>query len=379
MADSKHPRASRRQFLATSAAALSCAAVVPAQAWTAEEATTKKDVLWLAEIQQRPATLPEGTKDFPSLLVDAQGKPIRTGEAWQKHRGEILAWWQNLVGAMPAKRDPGKPPPVKVLEEDRVGNVTRQRVSYEVEPGLITEAYICRPTELLGTAPGVVCFHSTADHTIRQPAGLGTDVQKAFGLKAAQQGRITFSPRNFLWPGDAKIAAKEEARKYLDRVPKSTGMAKMLYDALVAVDILAKLPGVDSTRLGAVGHSLGAKEVLYLAAFDERIKVTVSSEGGIGLKFSNWNAPWYLGPAIDEPTFTRDQHELLACVAPRPFLLVGGNSADGDKGWPYIAAALPVYELAGKPARVGQFNHRQGHAVPPIAEERIEEWFRTYL
>jgi len=153
----------------------------------------------------------------------------------------------------------------------------------------------------------------------------------------------------------------------------------MLFDALVAVDILISLPEVDAARIGSVGHSLGAKETLYLAAFDERVKATVSSEGGVGTKFSNWDAPWYLGPTIKEPTFTHEQHELLALAAPRPFLLVGGNSADGDRGWPFIAAALPVYELYGKPARLGQFNHKQGHAIPPEAEARIEEWLMTYL
>jgi hypothetical protein len=156
-----------------------------------------------------------------------------------------------------------------------------------------------------------------------------------------------------------------------------------LYDGLVAVDILAKLPMVDPNRLGAVGHSLGAKEVLYLAAFDERIKTTASSEGGIGIRFSNWNAPWYLGPAVDEPGFAHEHHELLALCAPRPFLLVGGEvaqkGADGDRGWPFIAAALPVYKLYTDQPVIGQFNHRQGHAMPKIAEERIEEWFATYL
>ena len=68
-------------------------------------------------------------------------------------------------------------------------------------------------------------------------------------------------------------------------------MAKMLLDAVVAVDLLAAMEGVNADRIGTVGHSLGAKEVLYLAAFDERIKVTVSSEGGIGTRFSNWDAP----------------------------------------------------------------------------------------
>jgi hypothetical protein len=203
--------------------------------------------------------------------------------------------------------------------------------------------------------------------------------EKHFGLRYAQKGCVCFCPRNFLWPTTVRLTASGEAKKFLDRAPKSKGMAKMLYDSLVAVDILAALPEVDSSRLGCVGHSLGAKETLYLAAFDERIKATVSSEGGIGTKFSNWDAPWYLGPTIKEPAFTHEHHELLALVAPRPFLLVGGNSADGDRGWPFIAATLPVYELYRKPARLGQFNHGKGHAVPPEAEARIEEWLLTYL
>jgi hypothetical protein len=60
-------------------------------------------------------------------------------------------------------------------------------------------------------------------------------------------------------------------------------------------------------------------------------------------------------------------------------LLVGGESADGDKGWPYIEAALPVYRLYEGTPRLGQYNHRQGHAVPPASEERIYEWLETYL
>ncbi len=365
----------RREFLCAAAAGAALLNLRSVHA-AGEKA---KDVSWLQKIQQRPEKLSADAKEFASLLVDEKGERITTVEAWQTRRKQLLAWWTEFLGAMPAKRDATKPPKLKVLEEDRVGNVTRQRVEYEVEPGLVTEAYLCRPTEIKGPVPGVVCFHSTVDHSIRQPAGLGADVQKAFGLKFAQQGRIVFSPRNFLWPSNDKISAKPETDKYLARVPNSLGMAKMLYDSLIAVDILAQLPGVDPARLGSVGHSLGAKEVLYLAAFDERIKVTVSSEGGIGMRFSNWNAPWYLGPAIDEPGFTRDHHELLALCAPRPFLLMGGESADGDRGWPFIAAALPVYQLHGPRTAMGQFNHRLGHAVPPIAEQRIEEWFATYL
>jgi dienelactone hydrolase len=329
-----------------------------------------RDVSWLVEIQQQPAKLPV---DAPKL----NDLKVTTLAAWKTRREELRRWWLEFLGPLPAERK--EAPKLEVVEEDRPEGAIRQLVRYEVEPGLVTEAYLLKPAKLEGKAPGIAVFHSTVDYSIRQPAGLEGPTEKHFGLRYARKGCVCFCPRNYLWPKTQGIAAAAEAKKYMDRVAGSQGMAKILYDALVAVDILAAQPEVDAMRIGSVGHSLGAKETLYLAAFDERVKATVSSEGGVGTKFSNWEAAWYLGPEIQAPTFTHEHHELLALAAPRPFLLVGGNSADGDRGWPFIAAALPVYELYGMPARLGQFNHGKGHAVPPEAEARIEEWLLTYL
>ena len=160
-------------------------------------------------------------------------------------------------------------------------------------------------------------------------------------------------------------------------------MHKMLWDAMRGVDVLEMLAEVDSKRIGAVGHSLGAKETLYLAAFDERIAAAVASEGGIGLSFTNWDAPWYLGPAIKAGDFKLDHHQLLALVAPRPFLILAGESgngaADGDRTWPYVEAALDVYRLYGSSARLGLYNHRQGHTISDATFERLAEWLATYL
>jgi dienelactone hydrolase len=363
---------SRRELLQAAAAATVASQI-------ARAARPSRDVPWLAEIQNAPAKLPADAPKLGALLVDAQGQRITTVDAWESRREELRRWWLDFLGPLPAERKAA--PKLTILEEDRPEGVIRQLVRYEVEPGIPTEAYLLKPAELRGKAAGIAVFHSTVNYTIRQPAGLEGPPDKHFGLRYAKKGCVCFCPRNFLWPqiSTDRLDASGEAKKFLDRAPRSKGMAKMLYDSLVAVDILSSLSDVDPARIGSVGHSLGAKETLYLAAFDERVKATVSSEGGIGTKFSNWEATWYLGPTINELTFTHEQHELLALAAPRPFLLAGGNSADGDRGWPFIAAALPVYELYGQPARLGQFNHGQGHAVPPEAEGRIEEWLLTYL
>jgi dienelactone hydrolase family protein len=364
-------RLSRRELLAGSVGAC---AILASRAVGFDQA---RDVPWLAEIQKPPEKLPEDAPKLSSLLIDAAGQQITSLDAWKGRREELRRWWLEFLGPAPAKR--GAPPKLEVLAEDKPDGVIRQLVRYEVEPGLSTEAYLVKPAKVTRKVPGIVALHSTVDHSIRQPAGVEGAAEKAFGLQFARRGCVVFCPRNYLWPETGRIAAQAEADRFLRRAPRTKGMLKMLYDAQVATDILAGLNDVDPDRIGAVGHSLGAKETLYLAAFDERIKATVSSEGGIGTKFSNWNAAWYLGSAIDEPGFSHEHHELLALVAPRPFLLIGGQSADGDRGWPFIAAALGVYELYGKPARVGQFNHGQGHAVPPEAVKRIEEWLMTYL
>lgn len=371
------PKATRRQIL--KAAALGSAALASKPFLDAAEVRTPaKDVAWLSEIQQPPAKLPPDTPKLSDVLLDSSGQRITTTSAWQSRRQELRQWWLNFLGPMPLRI---APPTLTVVEEDRVEGVIRQLLRYEVEPGITTDAYLLKPANLREKAPALAVFHSTVNYTIRQPAGLEGPPEKHFGLRFAKKGCVCLCPRNFLWPkiSNQRIETSSEVNSLAKRAPQSKGMAKMLYDALIAVDILASHPDIDAARIGALGHSLGAKEALYIAAFDDRIKATVSSEGGIGTKFSNWDAPWYLGPSIKEPTFTHEHHELLALVAPRPFLLIGGNSADGDRGWPFIASALNVYRLYGQPARVGQFNHAKGHAVPPEAEQRIDEWFAAYL
>ena len=69
----------------------------------------------------------------------------------------------------------------------------------------------------------------------------------------------------------------------------------------------------------------------------------------------------------------------MALVAPRAFLLIGGNAADGARSWPFIEAVLPVYRFYGEPCRVGLYNHGRGHSIPPLAEQRVYEWLTTYL
>ena len=378
---------SRRRWLSwSSGAAVGAALAARRSPFTGDSRARaddeRRDVAWLADVQQSPTPpVAENPRVKPLLRNDA-GQPIAASDAWRARRRQLLERWSKILGLEHVPR-PARPKIVE-LSVERVGNIERRLIRYETHAGWTADAYILRPAAGSpldrGPLPAAIALHSTVDHTIRQPGGLEGPPEKFFGLKLAQRGFACICPRNYLWPEIAgRIAAQAEAERFLKQFPGATGMAKMLHDAQVALDILLAEPRVDAKNVTAVGHSLGAKEVLHLAAFDDRVTCTVSSEGGVGVKFSNWDAPWYLGAQVREASFTADHHELLGVIAPRPFLLVGGDSADGDASWPFIEAALPVYRLLEKrPPRLGLLNHKQGHAIPPAVEPRLYEWMEAY-
>jgi pimeloyl-ACP methyl ester carboxylesterase len=153
-----------------------------------------------------------------------------------------------------------------------------------------------------------------------------------------------------------------------------TGMARMVFDAVRATDVLLERPEVDPDRVGTIGHSLGGKEALYHAAFDERIRAAISCEGGVGLRLSNWDDDHYLGKQINAPSFARDNHEVMSLVAPRALLVIGGESADGAQSWPFVEACLPVWRLYGAEDRLGLLRHADGHNFPPPGPNRELVW-----
>jgi dienelactone hydrolase len=369
----------RREFLAQVASAALGACVGPrlSARLAAQGGSPGRDVAWLRDVLEPPAGTIAAPRPLGPLLIDRSQRTITTLDGWRTRRTELETTWRDLLGTLEIERR--RPPVPEVLAEDVVGDVARQRVRYLAEPDVHTEAYVLVSRTSRGRRPGAIVFHSTVPESIRQPAGLADAPEKHFGLALAQRGFVAFCPRNFLWPETTRMAAEDETQRFRKRHPRAKGMAKMLFDGQMALDILAARPDVDPARIGCIGHSLGAKEALYLAAFDQRIRAVVSSEGGIGMKMSNWDAEWYLGSVINQPGFAREHHELLALIAPRPFLLAGGDSADGTASWPWLAAALPVYRLYGTPARLGLLNHKRGHAVPPDVEPRLLEWLETYV
>lgn len=314
-------------------------------------------------------------KALAPLLVDPSRQAITSSAAWMKRRSALRAEWQAFLGEFPKVKAPLK---AEVLAAETSPGFTRQLVKYQVEEGVFTDAYVLTPRNVTGKLPGVVVFHQTVKTQAQQAVGVdASNPELMHGVQLVKRGYVVICPRCFIFADGAGYA--DWVKRVQQQHPTWTGMARMTWDGIRAADYLESLPQVDREHIGCLGHSLGAKEVLYAAAFDERFKVAVFSEGGIGLAFSNWDAPWYLGQRIKQPGFAREHHELIALIAPRPFLLLAGNSADNDQSAAFTEAARPVYELLGAKENVRLLNHRQGHRYPPQAQSVAEELLDRHL
>jgi len=132
---------------------------------------------------------------------------------------------------------------------------------------------------------------------------------------------------------------------------------KGVYNHMRAVDLLQSMDEVDPERIGAIGHSLGGHNSLFLAAFDERIKVVVTSCGFnafaqyMGGDLSGWSQDKYM-PRVadvygkDPEKMPFDFSEILGAIAPRPLFI---NAPINDSNFEVsgvrrcVDAALPVY------------------------------------
>ncbi len=236
--------------------------------------------------------------------------------------------------------------------------------------------YACRPGAV------VPFYHPDAmmGYDLNRKAPIAELPHMQFGRCLAEQGYVVVCCEAFPFntvpepqPNQGFAWWQAAADKLLADHPRWTGIGKLTADVGRAVDLLLAQPRMDANRIAAVGHSLGGKMAFTAGALDDRVKAVIGSDFGMGWDFSNWDAPWYYGSQVRNPCFRWGNHHLLSAMAPRPFLLVGGEF-DKPESRQYLAAARPVYALYGQPESLGFLYHAAGHRPPPAAMRAACQW-----
>lgn len=306
-----------------------------------------------------------------------------TLETWRPIQTDLKNQWQKVLGTSSfADYDP-TPKHLYQFEQPTYRATVLQQPTSPItqQTLLLMEPKRSQPSPL----PGMVIPFYHPDRMV----GINIETQEPlsdespliqFGRHLVEQGYIVVCTQAF--PYNTVSEPKENvgfawwqngAEKLLQDNPNWTGMAKLTYDTSRALDLLLEQPLVDPERVGVMGHSLGGKMSFYAGCLDQRFKAIVASDFGMGWSFTNWDAPWYLGPQITHPNFTLAHHHLLALAAPKPFFLFGGE-ADRPATWQYLEEARKIYTLYGKPHNIGFFDHASGHRPTEASLHKAYAW-----
>jgi formylglycine-generating enzyme required for sulfatase activity len=298
---------------------------------------------------------------------------------WEARARELRSRWEAILQT---PKFPEGPPSARMVRNVEQRNFNGELFEVEFEPGLTERVYVLRPRNP-GGAPLPVLIVPFYDIDIPAAEDLGGRRSvpggnvNAFAYTAAQHGYLAVAVR---WFGESYGESYSEAIANLAiRHPGATGLGKWVADSRRLVDFIGSLPDADTRRIGIMGHSLGGKMALYAAAMDPRIRVVVSSELGVGFRMSNYDDYWYLGDTLAKLPPGTDQHELIGILAPRPFLLIGGDEFDKAESWHYINAAREVYRIYDAPQNIGYLNHHSGHTPTPDAVVAAFAWLDHFL
>jgi dienelactone hydrolase len=278
----------------------------------------------------------------------------------------------------------------ETVERVDVGEVVREKVRYQVEPGEWAPAYLFLPAGLKERSAAVLCLHQHAgqfDLGKSEPAGLAGNPQQFYALELARRGYVTLAADALCFEErrDPVLegAAFERFSAARLGVEGSCLQTKMLSDAMRGVDYLLSRPEVNAARIGCIGHSLGGQQTMFTTAMDERIRAAVSSCGfasyaSLFRDRINHNYAAYV------PGLLRfgEVGDVLALAAPRPFLVLAGNA---DRIFPFdgivasVERARERYRALDAEERLGFVPVDAGHAFSDDMRQRAYAWFDQWL
>ena len=284
----------------------------------------------------------------------------------------------------------------------------RHQIRYEGVLGGTGSAFVLVPGTMSDSvAPGskafagIVALHGHGNMLGKElVTGTGADINGAtpeelseligryhsdFGARFARRGYVVITP-DALGFGERVADRGAQHHQAMGRVVEYLGYTHTglrLLDDIRALSILSAWPGVDASRIGAVGLSEGGKRTMFLSAFDERVRTAVVSGyfTTIRQEVEVWNrlGGWDLCNTLPGLLRVADLPEIVAMIAPRPLLIQNGR---GDPLYTLEAVAAGfetvsrAYTAAGAPGSVSLDLFDGGHRY---VSDGPEAWFAQWL
>lgn len=308
----------------------------------------------------------------PDMLVFLVGLLLLP--AWGADRDRTLRAMQEVMG--PFGPPSGGAPVVKVLNERETEHYVQRKIEFASPDGEMVPAWLFVPRGRTGPFPAMMCLHQTTRIGKDEPAGMGPRVNLHYAVGLAERGFVALAPD---YPGFGEYKIDSYAMGY------QSATMKGIRNHMRAVDVLVAMKEVDPRRIGAIGHSLGGHNALFLAVFDRRIAAVVTSCGFTsfakyyGGDLTGWSHKGYM-PRIatvygkSPARMPFDFGDVLAAIAPRPIFV---NAPLGDANFDYTGADDCVRQSGHAAIEVAHPDCE--HDFPPEVRARAYEFLEERL
>jgi dienelactone hydrolase len=289
--------------------------------------------IWAPPAAMKRSTLTE------TAYTDRQGNvfPLKGTDDWAKFRARMRWNMSHLCGVIAPPPDAAALAP-KFDDAKDMGSYTLRHMTYTVDgPEDRVPALLLTPKHIDGKTAGIVALHQTTPEGKEEPADVRGNAELAYAKELAERGYVVIAPDY--------VTFGEYNPDYLG-MGYVSGTAKGVRNHMAAVTLLQSLPEVDPARIGAIGHSLGGHNTLFLTLFDERVKAAATSCGFDSVEtyyegdLTGWvqdrympRVAWVYGK--DAKRMPIDYTEILAAIAPRP-VYVNAPLRDGN----FLAAGV---------------------------------------
>lgn len=307
-----------------------------------------------------------------------------------KGREDVL----RLLGAFPERASSG----AERHAVCRRDGYSIEEAVYDAEPGERVSAYVLIP-EGEGPFPGIVACHQHNDEYFvgkSEPAGFYEGGMSPFAVSFCLAGFAVICPDCLGFESRRPLEYERRANRFLEGceyerhlfidylLRGSTLQAKYISDYSRAVDVLASLPEVDPLRLGAMGHSLGGQESLWLWWYDPRIKAAVCNCGvaliaDLQRACINHNYAMYLPSLLSSGL---DMQDIISMMAPKPLAVFYGEDDPifpSDSVRRLCRDAAEAYEAAGAGCAFSSHGFSGGHGLPSEAEKEAIAFISSVL
>jgi dienelactone hydrolase len=313
---------------------------------------------------------------------------------WKDDRIKVLDTLHALLGKIPPRPEKLK---VQVLSKDEKNGYILEKFMIDNGVDSWIPGYLAIPSNTGGKVPVIIGLHghsSSKENIFGYDSNTAQDVLALFisnGFAVMAIDSYFNGERRGKGPAGSNETGKngpdQESSQFKINLWFGRSLwGMMLRDEQIALDYLASRPEIDSGRIGVEGMSMGSTRAWWLAALDDRVKAVTGIacftryKELIEQRQLGAHGIYYFVPGM----LTHfDTEVVMGLIAPRPFLVLTGDS---DAGSPLCGIRTlekklqPLYSLYDKNENFKSIVYENtGHVFTDEMKIEMVNWFKKYL